>query len=58
MPGSPRIIRLAADRQATARDLNVELVDLMTLLTHADYVSRHLPLTAETHHIINTAALR
>ena len=38
-------------------DLEVEMVDLNTLLARSDYVSLQLPLTPETHHLIDEAAL-
>jgi len=38
--------------------LGVELVDLDTLLARSDYVSLHLPLSAETYHLLDDAALR
>jgi D-3-phosphoglycerate dehydrogenase len=42
-----------------ARSLQVELVDeLDDLLTSADFISLHTPLTAETHHILDAARLR
>jgi len=36
-----------------AKDMNVELVSLDELLRRADYVSCHLPLNAQTHHLMN-----
>src|SRR4030095_6510240 len=42
-----------------ARSLQVELVnDLDDLLTGADFISVHTPLTAETRHILDAARLR
>ena len=42
-----------------ARSLQVELVDeLDDLLTNADFISLHTPLTAETRHILNAARLQ
>jgi D-3-phosphoglycerate dehydrogenase len=41
-----------------ARAVGVELVDLETLLREADCVSLHVPLTAETRHMIDEQALR
>ena len=38
-------------------DLAVELVDLDTLLERSDYISLQLPLTTETYHLIDEAAL-
>jgi D-3-phosphoglycerate dehydrogenase / 2-oxoglutarate reductase len=35
----------------------VERVDLDTLLQTSDYITLHLPLTEETHHLINSRAL-
>src|SRR5258707_5945758 len=41
-----------------ARSLQVEVVDeLDDLLTGADFISLHTPLTAETHHILDAARL-
>lgn len=45
-----------ADRQR-ARELGVELVDLDALCRQSDYLSIHVPLTAETHHMLSTAQL-
>lgn len=39
---------------ARARELGVELVDLETLCRESDYLSIHVPLVAETHHIMST----
>ncbi len=36
----------------TARQFNVSLVDLPTLLRRADFISLHMPLTPETRHMI------
>jgi D-3-phosphoglycerate dehydrogenase len=42
-----------------ARSLQVELMDeLDDLLTHADFISLHTPLTAETRHILDAPRLR
>src|SRR2546427_9739416 len=42
-----------------ARGLQVELVDdLDDLLTSADFISLHTPLTAETHHVLDGARLQ
>ena len=38
-------------------DLNVEMVDLDTLLARSDYISLQLPLTPATHHLIDEKAL-
>lgn len=44
---------------ARARSLQVELIDeLDDLLTCADFISLHTPLTAETHHILDEARLQ
>ena len=45
---------LSADR---ARDLNVQKVELDELLTRADFISLHVPLTDATRNIIDAAAL-
>jgi len=39
-------------------ELDVELVSLDDLLSQADYVALHCPLTAETRHLISAAQLR
>ena len=36
-----------------ARDLRVELVSLAALCARSDYLSLHMPATAETRHIFN-----
>ena len=41
----------------TATALNVEPVDLSTLLKSADFLSLHAPLTAQTHHILGAGEL-
>ncbi len=48
---------LATRRSATPIDpsLGVEMTDLPTVLRESDYVSLHLPLAAETHHMIGAA---
>ncbi len=44
--------------QSRARSLQVELADdLPSLLTHADFITVHMPLTPETKNILNAAAL-
>lgn len=56
-----RVIATRRSRAASnqeARSLGVEMVDLVTVLRQADYVSLHLPLTAETYHLIDDQALR
>ncbi len=44
--------------QETIQENGAEKADFHTLLTEADYISIHIPLTPETKHIINEAALR
>jgi lactate dehydrogenase-like 2-hydroxyacid dehydrogenase len=41
-----------------ADSLGVEWVDMDTLLAESDFVTLHCPLTPETHHLIDTDALR
>jgi len=44
--------------QSRARSLQVELADdLATLLTRADFITVHMPLTAETKNILNAASI-
>ncbi|MBX7215294.1 MAG: C-terminal binding protein [Thermoflexales bacterium] len=43
--------------RAVAAEIGVELVDLPTLLAQSDYVSLHLPLSAETYHLFDAATL-
>jgi D-3-phosphoglycerate dehydrogenase len=45
----------AADPEAAA--LGVEMADLDTVLRQSDYLSLHLPLVADTYHLIDAAAL-
>jgi glyoxylate reductase len=40
------------------KECNAKFVDLHTLLKKSDYVSLHLPLTKETHHIIGEKELK
>ena len=48
---------IATRRRNLPTMAGVEVVDLPTLLQQSDYVSLHLPLTADSYHIINAAAL-
>lgn len=41
-----------------AREVGAEQVDLDTLLSQSDFVSIHTPLTPDTHHLIDAAALQ
>ncbi len=43
-------------RDAIAEELGVGMVDLPELLRQSDYVSLHLPLTEQTHHLIGADA--
>jgi D-lactate dehydrogenase len=45
-------------RNEDVRDLGVRYEDLDTLLGECDVITLHCPLTPETHHIIDEAALR
>jgi D-3-phosphoglycerate dehydrogenase len=49
--------RNRAAAQVDAAHLGVELVDIGTLLAESDYVSLHVPLNAETYHMIDAAAI-
>jgi D-3-phosphoglycerate dehydrogenase len=44
--------------QLVARDLNVPLLPLSELWSRADYITMHVPLTAETERMINRDTLR
>ncbi|MCJ7736636.1 MAG: hypothetical protein MUQ10_04890, partial [Anaerolineae bacterium] len=41
-----------------ADELGVQIVDMDTLLREADYISLHLPLTAQTYHLLDAEKLR
>ena len=41
-----------------ADELGVEMMGLEEVLAHSDYLSLHLPLTDETHHLLDEARLR
>ncbi|MBI2871408.1 MAG: phosphoglycerate dehydrogenase [Candidatus Omnitrophica bacterium] len=41
-----------------ARQLEIELVDLKTVLARSDYISLHVPLTPETRHMLGAAELK
>lgn len=45
-------------RPEMEKELNAKKVDLDTLLRESDFVSIHVPLMKETHHLINTEKLR
>ena len=47
-----------AGASVTLGSASVDLLPLEELLTEADFVSLHMPLTAETHHLIDATALR
>src|SRR5579859_496058 len=56
-----RVIATRRNRSAPddeARALGVTLTDLETVIRQSDYVSLHLPLTAETYHLIDDRRLR
>ncbi len=46
------------DRSANDDQYGAQAVDLQTLLRESDFVSLHVPLTEETHHLINAERLR
>lgn len=48
---------LYTDRSANDAEYGGEGVDLETLLQESDFVSLHVPLTEETHHLINAECL-
>lgn len=43
--------------QEFVRKWNIELVDLDTILARSDFVSLHLPMSIENHHLINRARI-
>ncbi len=43
--------------ESVERELHAEYTDLETLLRESDFISLHLPLTSETHHMIDGKAL-
>ena len=45
------------DNDVLASKLGAQRVDLATLLAQSDFVSIHVPLLAETHHLINSRTL-
>jgi phosphoglycerate dehydrogenase-like enzyme len=47
---------LAPQQQAQA--LGVQLVDLDTLLAESDFISLHVPLNADTYHLLDSARIR
>jgi glyoxylate reductase len=55
---APRLLYAARDQRAEAEScLGVERRALDDLVAEADVVSLHVPLTSETHHLIDAAAL-
>ena len=42
---------------AIAKDLGVELLDLQALFSQSDYISLHVSLTDETHHLLSREAI-
>ena len=44
--------------EARAKDLGITLADLDTLIESADYITVHMPLTAETKHMINAKSIQ
>lgn len=52
------ILAYSRGRERVNADAKVTYADLDELLERSDFVSLHPPLTPETHHLIDTAALR
>ena len=52
------VVATSLDREARTVEYGVTFVDTPTLLAHSDVVSVHTPLTPQTHHLIDAAALR
>ncbi len=52
-----RVLAVDAHRDEHLLELGVEYVDLPTLLTESDIVSLNCPLTPDTHHMIDSAAI-
>ncbi len=46
-----------SQNETLEREINARRVDLETLLTESDFVSLHVPLTEETHHLIGAKEL-
>jgi len=59
---APSVLRiLACDpfvEEGHARSLGAQIVDLETLCRQSDYISLHVPLLPETHHLIGAAQLK
>lgn len=45
-------------REDLEEELGLEFVDFETLLERSDFISLHVPLTSETHHLIGTEQFR
>ncbi|WP_035558721.1 2-hydroxyacid dehydrogenase [Hymenobacter sp. IS2118] len=52
-----RVLGYDVKNNAEAGEIGVEFVDLDTLYAQADIISLHCPLTPQTHHLINEAAI-
>ncbi len=52
-----RVIACDSAAATNAQALGVELMPLDAVLAQSDFLSLHVPLTTETHHLINAAAL-
>ena len=52
-----RVIYYDPGEEKSNRELNAARVDFETLLEESDFISLHIPLTPDTHHVIDAEAL-